>query len=697
VHSTKLIDRLRETPVALLGLAALALFVIWAGSEAGYPVTHWAPGGLILIALLGVALLAVPLRLSDVPIAVRVSVLCLALFTALSYLSILWAQVPADAWEGANRTLFYLLVFALFALWPQRGKVAALMLGAWVVAMIGLAVFVLLHINGSATPAALFSEGRLRYPAAYENACAAVWCIALWPALLLSSSSRVNWPLRGLLTGGAVVLADLALLSQSRGSLFATVVMLVLVFALLPTRVRSLLVIAPVAIGVGASAPFVLRVGHRLLHGGDVHAAVHGAIAAIFIAAVAVGLLVALGCAIEQRSAISDAAAARLRRAIGTVAIVALIAGIAGAWIAVGDPVARAKHAWHTFKGGYGADNAHVDRLVSGLGSGRYDFYRVALDEFLAHPIVGIGADNFAEQYLARGHDEQTPHYPHSVELRTLSQTGIIGTILAVVGLVAALIAAGRAALSSFARRTDPLGAIVAAAALAGFAYWAVHGSFDWLWEFAGLGGPAFALLGTACALAPRGRAAPVEQPPGGQSGAAISGASADGARDARSRLRARRGALALGSLVALAAAASLIAPWSSQLRIERAASIWSTAPRAAYRQLEDAARLNPLSDEPYSLAGTIALRFGDLARADHEFSLALKRNRDDAYPTLERGAIASAEGRQAQARALLERTVRLTPQDKLARDALKVVRGGRRLDIESINRVILFKAQQIA
>ena len=37
------------------------------------------------------------------------------------------------------------------------------------------------------------------------------------------------------------------------------------------------------------------------------------------------------------------------------------------------------------------------------------------------------------------------------------------------------------------------------------FAYWVVHGSVDWLWEYPGLGGPAFALLGVAVALAGRG------------------------------------------------------------------------------------------------------------------------------------------------------------------------------------------------
>jgi tetratricopeptide (TPR) repeat protein len=673
----KLTAAVRATPATIPALGVVALLVIWAGSDAGYPVTHWAPGGLVLLVLLGIALSGVRLRIAEVPVAVRVAVACLALYTALSYLSILWAQVPADAWEGANRTLLYLLVFALFALWSQRGMTAALLLCAWLLAMIALGAFVILHVDSAAGPAALFSEGRLKYPGDYENAAAATWCMAMWPALLMAASDRIHWSLRGVLAGGTVLLADLALLSQSRGSLYATVVMLVLVFALLPGRVRTFLVLVPVAIGVGATAPTVLHVGDRLLHGGDLKAALHATTAATFAAALLVGLLVAGGAAIESRTELSEPSATRVRRGVGAIAIAILLVGLAGGWVAAGDPVARAKHGWETFKGGYEADNAKVNRLVSGLGSGRYDFYRVALDEFAAHPLAGIGADNFAQQYLARGHEDQSPHYPHSVEMRTLAQTGILGALLALIGLGAALLAGGRAFISTAARRADPLGAAVATAALAGFAYWVVHGSFDWLWEFAGLGAPAFALLGLACAL---GRS-PL---------AAI-------ASDFRER---RRLPIALGALMlvlALAAAASLVAPWLSQLHVQKAARIWPTAPRVAYADLEDAARLNPLSDEPYLLAGSIALRFGDLARADHEFSLALERDPQDAYATLERGAIASARGRRAEALRLLERTVRLSPNDELLREVLALVRKGRRLDIEELNRSILLKARQLA
>jgi tetratricopeptide (TPR) repeat protein len=455
-------------------------------------------------------------------------------------------------------------------------------------------------------------------------------------------------------------------------------------------------VLVPTAVGIGVTTPAVLRVGDRLMHGGSAKAALHGATARIFAAALLVGLVIALGAAIESRAAFSEVSIRRMRRAVGAIAIATLVAVLAGGWVVAGDPLARVKHGWETFKGGYAADRPTGNRLTSGLGSGRYDFYRVALNEFVAHPLVGIGADNFQQQYLMHGRSHETPHYPHSVELRTLTQTGLAGALLALVGLGAALLAGGRAGLASIRSRADPLGGAVAAAALAGFAYWLVHGSFDWFWEFAGLGAPAFALLGLACALAPAtGPPITGAHSPDGWVGGGSARVPA-GIPTAR-RMASRRLAIIVGILVALAGAASLTGPWLSQLQVQSAARIWTTAPRRAYSDLDDAAGLNPLSDEAYLTAGTIALRFGDLARADHEFSLALRRSPGNAYATLERGAIASTRGDRTGALRLLERAVHLNPRDQPTREVLLLVRRGRRASIEELNRAILLKAQQLS
>ncbi len=330
---------LREAPATVPALVAVGVFVVWATSQAGYPLTHWAPGALIVLALLIVAVGAVPLRGADIPSTVKLALGCLAAYTALSYLSILWAGAPGEAWEGANRTLLYLLVFALFALWPGRGRSAALVVGLWTFAMIVLAVYAALRLDAATGKgyAGLFSGERFSYPTGYPNANAAQWLMAFWPALLLARGRELHWALRGLLAGGAVVLADVALLSLSRGSLYATPVMVVLVFALVPDRLRTFATAVPVAVGIGASAPFVLRVGNRIEAGQVPYGATHTAIAVALVAAVLVAVVVACGAAFEARRALSERAERGVRRAIGAVALATLLVLLVGGLAVAGN------------------------------------------------------------------------------------------------------------------------------------------------------------------------------------------------------------------------------------------------------------------------------------------------------------------------------------------------------------------------
>ena len=58
------------------------------------------------------------------------------------------------------------------------------------------------------------------------------------------------------------------------------------------------------------------------------------------------------------------------------------------------------------------------------VGSNRYDFWRVSLDAFLAHPIGGLGQDNFADYYVVHRRTAAEPSATHSIELRLLAQTG---------------------------------------------------------------------------------------------------------------------------------------------------------------------------------------------------------------------------------------------------------------------------------
>jgi len=664
------VSRLRVAPATITALAAFAVFVWWAADQGGQPVTVWGPGALIVLALLVVALVVLPVNWGNVPAAVRVAIVGITAFTLWSYASILWSSDPGAALLGANRTLLYAYVFALLALWPQRRSTAAVILGAWTLAIIVLAVVTTVRM-GTGAPRALFLDDRLQYPTGYPNAAAAVFLMALWPAITLGAARDVPWWLRGLFAGGAVALADLGLLTLSRGALFTVPVVIVVLFAFVPGRLRNGAVFVVVGIAVAAAVPTLLHVSDVLVKPrADASGAVDAAMRAILLGVVLAGAAVAAAAAFEPR--LAPGTRERVRRGGIVVAALAVVVIAVGGLVAIGNPAHRLSNAWHSFTQGY-AHNTGANRLASGLGSNRYDFYRVALKIFRAHPIGGAGADNYFQQYLRLGTSSETPHYPHSVELRTLEQTGIVGSLILLTALVAALLAAARAIY----RKDDALVVAVAGGATVAFVYWLAHGSFDWFWEFAGLGAPAVALLGLACSLHPR--------PAEAHAAAATTSPPTFGWLRIALLAAAAVGAIVIGGV------------WLSARDVNRAAKIYATQPLKAYAILDQAGSLDPLSDEPALIAGGIALRYNDLARADREFADALGRVPDGAYATLERGAIASARGDRARALALLTRAVELNPRDALTRQALEVVRSGGTIDVANLNRQILTQAQQLA
>ncbi len=98
-----------------------------------------------------------------------------------------------------------------------------------------------------------------------------------------------------------------------------------------------------------------------------------------------------------------------------------------------------AARGWHQF-----TTNAHVHPGVqrfADLGSGRYDFWRVAVNGFVAHPVGGLGQDNFAQAYVAARHTSEEPAWIHSLELRLLAHTGAVGFALFVAFVVCAIAA----------------------------------------------------------------------------------------------------------------------------------------------------------------------------------------------------------------------------------------------------------------
>ncbi|HEY4094052.1 MAG TPA: O-antigen ligase family protein [Baekduia sp.] len=662
---------LRAAPVTVPCLGIIILLGWFAADSGGFPISTWAPGGIVALALLGVALWTVPNDWGAVPRSVLAAVGLLTLYVAWCFASVAWAPDPGAAWEGANRTLMYLAIFALLALWPQRAQTAAVLLGLWVLIIGAIALVEAVRVPLAADPRTLFDDGRLTSPAGYANAAAATFLMAFFPAVALAASRRVAPLLRAAFAAIAVLSFDVALLAISRGSLLALPICGAVFIAFVPGRLRHLVTLVPIGIAAGAAIP-------ALIHLTDVMGEWHGPIGsgaadaagrATVAGAVGVAVVVGLGALLERRRPPSEATAARLRR-VGHVGFAAVgVVALVGALVVMGNPVTRIDHGWDSFKGGY--TNSTGNRLAQGLGSNRYDFFRVALNVFRDHPVAGVGTDNFFQQYLRDGRSYETPAFPHSIELRALEQTGIVGALLLFGGFAAALAAVWRVLR---AWPPDDLRATVAGGALIAFVYWLVHGSADWLFEYPGLGAAAFAMLGLAMSPAPRTPRVSAVRPRG-----------------------LPLAVLAPVTVVLAVAAVVLLGLWSADHEIGAAAKTYVKEPDAAYQRLDRARHYDPFSDRADSLAGSIAGRRGDLDRADAAFGRALARVPDDQYATFERGVIASAAGRRAEALTLLTRAAQLAPRDRTTREALGIVRSGGTLDLDAVNRRILSGAQQVA
>src|SRR2546423_2766403 len=185
-----------RSPSLIAATAILPVLVVFAANHAGFSATTWYPGALVLLAVLVLALLVAP-RLGRVPPLLAAAVVLLWLYAAWSYLSIAWAGQKGDAWDGANRTVLYAIVFSLFALWPIRARAAAVALGAMSLAVAALGLVELLRANGSAHPLGFFIDARFATPAGYPNADVALWFMWFFPCLTLASRPEVPSWLRG--------------------------------------------------------------------------------------------------------------------------------------------------------------------------------------------------------------------------------------------------------------------------------------------------------------------------------------------------------------------------------------------------------------------------------------------------------------------------------------------------------------------
>jgi O-antigen ligase len=615
---------------------AVALSPLWSGY---YNFGLWAP------LALGAILVLVVVALAARPTFTRVGLTAsgaLAVLLALSAASMLWAESKESAWTSSNQLALYVVIFAIGVLAIRERRSArtiALVLGAP-----ALLTAVVVTVELIAGGGGLFFQGRLDSPMGYINGTAGLLVMGIWPWIALAETGPSRL-VRAAAMSGASLIASTAVLTQSRSIVPATVVATSLVLASSPGRARRALHLVIVGCAVALGLHWTLAVYRASgpvqalpLHSGVLRPAGLAILGGALLGAAAKLALSALAGRIPRE--LRTVSERRVGVALSIGALVAVIAiAITGS-----STISRQYDNFTQNK----VDQAAPNRVLTG-GSFRYDMWRIAADEFRAHPLGGVGAGNYDVDYYRLRQNPQSVTVPHSVEMQFAAELGIGG-------LLALLVFCGAILLGGFARRrtlasVDPL---VRISALGVFAAWLTATSVDWLYNFPGLAGAA--MLAAALVVVPvpiRERSA---EPPAGRS-------------------RTTRAVLVIGIAALGLAAASIGRQYAASRYAASAASAVRTHPTAAIATLRTAEQLDPNAlTTLYAIASAYA-QLDDYRDARAALLDAERREPHNYVPPALLGDLATRRGYPRIAEAAYARALRLDPREPVLQAALAAAR----------------------
>jgi O-antigen ligase len=454
----------------------------------------------------------------------------------------------------------------------------------------------------------------------------------------------------------AALMACLALLSQSRGTALAMAGALLLVMALTPERTRRAYALLVIAGGVALAAPDLLHV-YDAASGATVSAGVgHAAGRAALLAMLGVGCVWALLVLGWHSVGSGVGRAPALRRAGSRLLVVPVLVALA---LAVGfahrldTEVSRQWHAFvHVGEAGEStapsSPSTNRSRLLSGAGN-RYDYWRIAWQAWTRHPLDGLGAGNYPRTYFQRRSTTEDVEQPHSLELQTLSELGLVGALL--LGAFVAGVGWGALRTRRAASRT-PLVRALMVGGLGSFTVWLVQASVDWMQLLPGLTGIALA----AAVLLVWPRPQPVASP--------------QASRRARlARALADRRALALGAsaivLALIVSGASLSRQGLSDLFRSRAQRELDTNQSAAIADADRSLEIDGDAVQTYYVKAAALARFDQARAAESALTTALAREPQNYVTWTLLGDVAARQGRLRTAQTYYAHAHRLNPLNR--------------------------------
>jgi O-antigen ligase len=560
---------------------------------------------------------------------------CLALFSAISSL---WSGSAELSVIEADRVLTYLGLFIAAFLIAQTAErrqrfAEGLAISLLLVAFLALASRLLPDILDVGQ---LGDGPRLRYPLEYWNANGVTFGVGV--AMALWMSRRAALPALRWISAATIPALLLAIyFTYSRGGLLALAIAAGITIALSRDRLWML---ATLAIGAIGALPALLAVQSRgdladnLATGATVDQGT--TVMLILIAGIALAAALSAGLrALEEREGALTGRAVELSRHPGALRATAVIAAVA----AIGVAIAIGGRAWDEFtESDVQLPDQPETRVIEFSGSGRSDFWDVAVDTFGEEPLTGTGAGTYEFAWERNRSIEIPLHDAHSLYLEAFAELGILGGLL-VLALVGGVLWWAFCAWRDAARPERELHALLLGSLLA----LAVAFGIDWLWEIFAVGAVFFMLAGVAIAA----RCAQV--PPDGDEGDAGEGR--------------RWGLTAVALVIAWISAVALVGPLLVDREIDASRDAAADGDlAAAVDHAERARSIEPWAASPYVQLGLLAQLEGNYEAAIEHFSNAIDREDENWQWYYLRAEAESEAGDEAASQADLERAKERNP-----------------------------------
>lgn len=592
----------------------------------------------------------------------RASLTIAALMGALALwtlASLLWTASAERTFDEFNRLTLYFGVFVLAWAIVSRtslrrwtdGLAAALSLVA------GIALSSRLFPGSFQTrdletflPAAVT---RLSFPLGYWNGLAIL--VALAVPLLLSIAVVGRTPaIRGVALAPVPVIASVIYLPSSRGGVVCAVLGGLMFLALTERRWAAGSAVAVCALGSSVAVAVLVQRAELVdgpLHTDLVERQGRSAALLIMLACVATGAVWGIGTRVLLERKID------FPPVVGwVVVLVTVVVAVIG--VRSADPVEQ----FRTFKKSpselevIDQGDFVTQHLLSSRGSGRWQFWDAAIDQWRQAPLWGDGAGSYESWWAQKGSIALFAKDAHSLYLEVLGELGLVGFAL-VLALVGAGVSVGvvRALAASGDER------IQIAALTAVFTAYAASASFDWVWELTAVSIVGFVALGLISGPA---TAAP----------APLSVIQGDAPRHWPGGFGLGVAAALIAWVIVFAQAIPLLA--QRELDKSQAASGRGNV-REALDAAESARDIQPWAATPYLQLALVSERIGALPVARTWIGKAIARDREDWRLWLVAARVETKLGHVAAAERSLNRAVELNPRSPLFKGLVGDSAGG--------------------